>query len=346
MNAPAFRAIPVAHLSTTAAAFTPPATRRLLPSRSLPPLTSRPTTPRCTLSPPPPFSFIPPQPPRSIHPKKSLSQNFLRDRLIIDRIITSFQHVVQHSHPTPTVVEVGPGLGALTDCLLPLFPSMHAVEIDRRAVQHLQTRHAGLNVHHADVLQLDWQAWSSQLRSPLAVIGNLPYNIVSQILFSLLEAPDHTISTALVMMQKEVAQRVVATPNSRAYGILSVVSQLYARPQLLFSVPNTAFYPVPKVTSAMVQLQFEAHEQFDRQNVPLNRALRTVVRTAFNQRRKRLRNCLKTLCNGRELPNGWDLKRPEELHPIEFLQLTQFLYPDGMKEDPDRKTKSPHAVWR
>ncbi|KAI0561591.1 Ribosomal RNA adenine dimethylase [Gracilaria domingensis] len=341
MKRVALAVMPVRHFPS---AFAPPSALRAFPHRSVLPTTSRFRPPRCTLSSPPPFSFTPPQPPRSIHPKKSLSQNFLRDKQVIDRIITSFRNVVQETDPSPTVVEVGPGLGALTDRLIEQYPNMHAVEIDKRAVQHLHARHAHLNLHHADVLQLDWNALSTQLSTPLAVIGNLPYNIVSQILFSLLEAPDNTISAALVMMQKEVAQRVTAKPNCRAYGILSVVSQLYAQPQILFSVPNTAFFPVPEVTSAMVQLRFIPHPQFDTTNVPMNRALRTVVKTAFNQRRKRLRNALKTICNGKELPNGWDLKRPEELEPIQFLEITQFLYPNGLKED--GKGKASRSVWR
>ncbi|CAN8063167.1 unnamed protein product [Agarophyton chilense] len=330
---------------TLPSAFAPPSTTRQFFYRSAIPTPPRVKQPRCTLT-PAPFSFTPPQPPRSIHPKKSLSQNFLRDKQIIDRIIASFQDVVDGSDPVPTVVEVGPGLGALTDKLLLHYPKMYAVEIDKRAVEHLHIKHPQLNLHHADVLQVDWNALSSKLSTPLAVIGNLPYNIVSQILFSLLEAPENTISVALVMMQKEVAQRITATPNSRAFGILSVISQLYAQPRLLFTVPNTSFFPAPQVTSAMVQLEFTPHPQFDRSNVAMNRALRIVVRTAFNQRRKRLRNALKPICNGKQLPNGWDLKRPEELHPIDFLRITEFLYPEGMQDPRDQAENASHTVWR
>ncbi|PXF43053.1 Ribosomal RNA small subunit methyltransferase A [Gracilariopsis chorda] len=298
---------------------------------------------RCTLS----ASSYPSQSsPRSIHPKKSLSQNFLRDKNFVNRIVSAFRESTDNVEPVPTVVEVGPGLGALTDNLLQQYPRMHAIEIDQRAVQHLQVRHPHLNLHHADVLQTDWSHFSKQLNAPLAIIGNLPYNIVSQILFSLLEAPDKSVTTALVMMQKEVAQRVIAKPHSKSYGILSVVSQLYAKPKLLFSVPNTAFFPVPQVTSAMVRLDMEPHPNFDKSDLSTNRALRTVVRTAFNQRRKRLRNALKTISQGKQLPNGWDLKRAEELEPVEFLELTRFLFPDGMQESRDREGKALYSVWR
>lgn len=284
--------------------------------------------------------------PRSIHPKKSLSQNFLRDKNIINRIVESFQTTIDEAHSNTAVVEVGPGLGALTAPLLAHHPNMHAIEIDQRAVQHLRHRYPELSVHHGDVLEVDWQKFSAEVGAPLAIVGNLPYNIVSQILFSLLETPQSNISTALVMMQEEVARRVTGSPCTKAYGILSVVSQLYAKPQLLFKVPNTAFFPVPKVTSAMVLLEMTPHPQFDKNDLIMNRALRIVVRTAFNQRRKKLRNALKTLSNGAPLPNGWDVKRAEELSPVEYLDLTKFLYPKGIEDADSREMKGPHSVWR
>lgn len=265
------------------------------------------------------------------------------------RIVNTFEQLHATHAPGTHVVEVGPGLGALTDELLPLFPSLHAIEIDQRAVQQLQERHPNLSVDHEDVLKTDWQTLSSRLNAPISVIGNLPYNIVSQILFSLLEAPNDSVKVAMVMMQKEVAERIVSRTRCKSYGILSVVTQLYAKPTILFSVPNTAFYPKPDVVSAMVQFEFTPHELFDIQNRTLTAGLKRVVKAAFNQRRKVLRNSLKTLCEVQDvaLPDQWQAKRAEELTPIEFIQLTEFMYAKQLSDrSEDNDGDSGRSVWR
>ncbi|CDF33004.1 unnamed protein product [Chondrus crispus] len=284
-----------------------------------------------------------------IRPKQSLGQNFLRDGNMVSRIVQSFGAAVDELCPDAHVVEVGPGLGALTTRLVERYPDMLAIEIDRRAVQYLHENFDGLAVRHGDVLETDWPGVAAEVAKPLAVIGNLPYNIVSQILFSLLEAPSGTIGVAVVMMQKEVAERIAAKTRTKAYGILSVVAQLYAKPRMLFKVPNTVFYPQPDVTSALVQFEFQLDECLDVRNTTLTRGLRTVVRTAFNQRRKVLRNSLRTLCEekGVQLPDKWARKRAEEVPPPEFVEMTRFLFEKEL-ETPELVPLSdrPTTVWR
>lgn len=285
-----------------------------------------------------------------IRPKQSLGQNFLRDRQVVSRIVQAFAAARAEHCPESRVVEVGPGLGALTGELIQTFDrDLHAIEIDQRAVAHLKEVHPTLSVDHADVLDTDWLALSNRLRAPLAVIGNLPYNIVSQILLSLLEAPASTVELAVVMMQREVAQRVIAQPRCKAYGILSVVSQLYARPGILFPVSPKAFYPEPDVMSAMVRFSFIPHDAFDTTNIALARGLKVTLKNAFGQRRKVLRNSLKSVCNAQHvlLPSEWADKRAEELSPIEFVNLTKFLFEKDLKRT-ERSTQeeTKRTVWR
>lgn len=286
---------------------------------------------------------------RGMRPKQSLGQNFLRDVNMVTRIVTAFDTGVEQLCPGAHVVEVGPGLGALTTQLVGRYPDMLTVEIDRRAVQYLNENFPGLAVRHADVLDTDWPGIAREMGKPLAVIGNLPYNIVSQILFSLLEAPSGTIGIAVVMMQKEVAERIIAKTRTKAYGILSVVGQLYSKPKILFPVPNTVFYPKPDVTSAMVQFEFKPDPCLDVRNTTLVSSLRKVVRSAFNQRRKVLRNSLRTLCdgNGVELPDKWSNKRAEELPPSDFVDMTKFIFHKDL-ENPETVAPNdrPTTVWR
>ena len=275
-------------------------------------------------------------------PKQSLGQNYLSDQNYAAKIANS---VVDGSPQGETVVELGPGLGALTRVLLPNFPKMMAVEIDGRAVDLLKERYPTLAVVRADVLEIDYTK-VSQLRGGLKlnIIGNLPFYITSQILFTLCDHCD-VIDRACVTMQWEVAQRLVAKPRTKDYGILSVVFQLYAKPEILFKIPNTAFYPKPKVTSALVAIGFAKN----RPTFPVDpEKLRLVITTAFRQRRKMLRQSLKPILNTKVLPEIYASKRPEELTPPEFLKLTGFIF--GFRDlqarhDP-RFNDSGRPIWR
>ncbi len=254
----------------------------------------------------------------SVRPKKSLGQHFLRDPNTIRKIAAA----VGAPEGAP-VVEIGPGTGALTEELLRHYPDLTAVEVDERAVVHLREALPGLDVRHQDVLDADWAALAEEKGGKLWIVGNLPYYITSPILFSLLDARAH-LRRAVVMMQKEVAERLVAVPRTKAYGILSVQTQLLARPALLFDVSRNVFHPKPDVTSAVVALDFDAPEP----GVDVER-LRRTVRTAFNQRRKTLRNSLRPITSetGRDVPEDLAGRRPEALEPEEFVGLARAIFP-------------------
>mmetsp|Transcript_15058 Transcript_15058/g.60477 ORF Transcript_15058/g.60477 Transcript_15058/m.60477 type:complete len:465 (-) Transcript_15058:1582-2976(-) len=276
-------------------------------------------------------------------PKQSLGQNYLSDQNIASKIAGS---VVDASPGGKCVVELGPGLGALTRVLHRRFPEMLAVEIDGRAVELLGDRYPSLSVVRGDVLEIDYTALAKLRGGRLNVVGNLPFYITSQILFTL---ADHhrSIERAVVTTQWEVAQRLVARPRTKPYGILAVVFQLYATPELLFKIPNTAFYPQPKVTSALVGITFPGP---DRAPFPVDESkLRLVINTAFRQRRKMLRQSLKRILpRGFALGPEWATRRPEELAPPEFVRLTGAIF--GERDDAAlataRETDSGRPIWR
>lgn len=255
----------------------------------------------------------------SVHPKKSLGQHFLRDPNTIRKIAAAVG-----APEGAAVVEIGPGTGALTEELLRHYADLTAVEVDERAVAHLREAMPGLDVRHQDVLDADWAALAEEKGDKLWVVGNLPYYITSPILFSLLDARAH-LRRAVVMMQKEVAERLVAVPRTKAYGILSVQTQLLCRPSLLFDVSRHVFHPKPDVTSAVVALDFDRPDDL---GVDVER-LRRTVRTAFNQRRKTLRNSLRPITSetGRDVPEELAGLRPEALEPGAFIGLTASIFP-------------------
>ena len=254
-----------------------------------------------------------------IRPRKSLGQNFLVDPNTIRKIVSSVQ-----APPDAPVVEIGPGTGAMTGLLMDKYSRYIGIEIDRRAVDHLRENFPDVRIIHQDVLQTDWSELAEEAGRPLYVVGNLPYYITSQILFSLISARS-IIREGVLMMQLEVAQRLVAEPRTKAYGILSVMTQLYSRPELLFRVSPNVFVPRPDVMSAVVRLSFTIDEP--QEAIPYD-SVRRVVRTAFNQRRKTLRNSLGQLARqiGGEVSPQWAGKRPEELSPTDFVALTDELY--------------------
>lgn len=254
-----------------------------------------------------------------LKPIKRLGQNFLQDPNTIRRIVDALG-----ANPGDTVVEIGPGTGALTRLLHERFEHFTAIEVDERAVALLKEDIPGLDIRHLDVLEVDWHAFASTLGAErLFVIGNLPYYITSQIIFGLLDAAP-VVAEAVIMMQYEVAERLVAKPRTKSYGILSVAVQLEATPEILFPVSRNVFYPKPDVRSAMVKLRFPGTHEADI-NDPV--FLRQVVRTAFNQRRKTLRNSLSRLSNEAlpDLPESWAGRRAEELSPHDFVRLADYL---------------------
>lgn len=309
-----------------------------------------------------------------LKPKQSLGQNFLKDPNTVAKMIRAFhQDATRDGKPLNTIIELGPGAGALTDRLIENYGSdvLQCIEIDPRAVEILNDRYPDLLVYHEDVLQVNYPELAKQQGHPLVVIGNLPYYITSQILFALADASHSgAVQSATVTMQWEVAQRMVAPTSCKDYGILSVVFQTYAEVKNHFKIPPTVFYPQPKVDSALVGLHFLGPTRLRKRLAGVDPVdFRTVVTTAFRQRRKTIRNSLKKLegiekekldaaplplpesiielrnegdafALNQELPIDWGSKRPEELTPGQFVEVTRLIYGNRQSEELGRK------VWR
>lgn len=221
------------------------------------------------------------------------------------------------------VVEIGAGTGELTGLLAEQYSRLVAIEIDERAVKVLRKTHPSLDVREQDVRSTDWAALATEAEGPLYVISNTPYYLTTEILFALLEHREH-VAEAVLTMQKQVAERLVATPRTKGYGILSVLLQLFAAPTLAFSVPPQVFAPQPDVSSAVVRVTFSSAD------APADLALddvRPYVRAAFQQRRKMLRNSLSAWVKdqGVDLPHDWNRKRAEALAPEDFAEAARHL---------------------
>lgn len=255
-----------------------------------------------------------------VKPKKHLGQHFLKDAFVAQRIAKSLEGG-DYKH----VVEIGPGTGVLTQYLLQREEKTWLVEIDAESVTYLQ-RHFPLEkgqLIEGDFLQLPI---AQVFPEPFALIGNYPYNISSQIIFKALEHRD-LIPEIGGMFQKEVAERLVADPGSKTYGIISVFCALWYEREYLFTVEPEVFNPPPKVKSGVIRMK-----RRDLTDTPFDeKLLRTVVKMAFNQRRKTLRNALKslTLEPSEKLSNLLG-KRAEQLSPQEFVFLTNSVVPDEL----------------
>ena len=242
--------------------------------------------------------------------KKSLGQHFLKDEKIVEKIIASLLQ-----HPFKNLLEVGPGGGALTKHLVKI-PNIHfkAVELDEEKVEYLHKHFPGLknDLIHKSFLNID-----RPFDEPFTVIGNFPYNISTQILFKILEWKEY-VPEVIGMFQKEVAERAAAKEGSKVYGVLSVLLQYYYKVEYLFSVGNECFTPQPKVQSGVIRLT--ARESY--LPVKSERAFWVLVKTAFNQRRKTLRNGVKSLIAKEDLEDKFFDRRAETLSVEEFAALT------------------------
>ncbi len=245
--------------------------------------------------------------------KKRFGQNFLQDDHVIARIIA-----VIAPKNSDYLIEIGPGLGALTQKLESRVKQLDVIEIDKELIAPLQAQLSRTIIHQADALQFDFHTLHQVL--PSRVIGNLPYNISTPLLFHLLQFKD-MIHDMVFMLQEEVVDRIVATPNSKAYGRLSVVLQYYCAVEKLFTVPPTAFYPQPKVNSAIIRLT-------PRLNIteavidPIQ--FEQLVKLAFVHRRKTIRNNLKHHFTDADLINLHidPQMRPEQLTISQFIHLS------------------------
>ena len=246
-------------------------------------------------------------------PRKRFGQHFLHDPGIRARIISAVD-----PRPGESILEIGPGLGALTAPLLERAGQVTAVELDRDVIQELQTHCAGLGelkIHALDALELDLARLGE---GPFRIVGNLPYNISTPLLFHLL-AQRSRIRDMHFMLQKEVVQRLDADPGSKTYGRLGVMAALACRTEALFDVAPGAFRPPPRVTSSVVRMVPREPEA----PVPDPDLLAEIVRRAFSQRRKTLRNSLRglvdeTLLRDQGIDPG---ARAETLAPEDFARL-------------------------
>ncbi|MBX2916131.1 MAG: 16S rRNA (adenine(1518)-N(6)/adenine(1519)-N(6))-dimethyltransferase RsmA [Cyclobacteriaceae bacterium] len=252
-----------------------------------------------------------------VRPKKFLGQHFLKDKNVAERIVEAL--LLPDS--IQQVVEIGPGTGVLTQYLVtkPVV-DLHLVEIDRESVAYLKEHYPQLTrkITEGDFLELNLDGLYA---SPLFIIGNFPYNISSQIFFKILEHRNQ-VTQVVCMLQKEVADRIAEKPGSKTYGILSVLLQAYYDVTYLFKVPPGVFFPPPKVMSAVIRLTRNNRMQLDCDEV----LFKTVVKQAFQNRRKTLRNALKILnLPAQLLAHPLLDKRAEQLDVEQFIFLTRQL---------------------
>lgn len=255
----------------------------------------------------------------SVKPKKHLGQHFLKDENIAKKIADTLSLTGYED-----VLEIGPGMGVLTKHLLQKDVQVHVIELDSESVEYLKTHYLNLQdrIYEADFLK--YNLLDIFGNHPFAIIGNFPYNISSQIVFKTLELRDH-IPEFSGMFQKEVALRICAKEGSKIYGILSVLTQAFYDADYRFTVAPKVFNPPPKVDSGVLVLSRKSNYK-----LPCDEALFfKVVKTSFQQRRKTLRNSLKTFNLSDNLKaNAIFGRRPEQLSVAEFIDLTTLIEAD------------------
>lgn len=253
----------------------------------------------------------------SYRAKKRFGQNFLEDSATIEKIIAAV-NPASSDH----LVEIGPGQGAITSHLLPACQRLDVIELDHDLLPPLRRRFAAdsrFHLHAADALQFD--VCQLQQTTALRLVGNLPYNISTPLIFHLLEA-SRCIHDMHFMLQKEVVDRLAAVAGVKAYGRLSVMVQVYCEVEALFTIPPAAFNPAPKVDSAFVRLHLRKQPLIETARLP---AFSKLVTTAFAHRRKTLRNNLKNCIDTQQAGTTIDLgRRAETLTISEFEQLLAF----------------------
>lgn len=250
----------------------------------------------------------------AVTPKKHLGQHFLNDKNIAEKVALLFKN----DQKMTTMVEIGPGMGVLTDFLIANFSDVVAIEIDNESVQYLNKH---IKASHFKVIETDFLKENLSMlfqNKEVCIVGNFPYNISSQIVFKILENPSQVIGFG-GMFQKEVAERLVAKEGSKTYGILSVLLNTYYHTEYQFTVAEHVFTPPPKVKSGVIKCLLKTDFI-----LPCDKKLYfEVVKMAFNQRRKMLRNALHKF----NLPESHEFAklRAEQLSVENFLELTQYI---------------------
>jgi 16S rRNA (adenine1518-N6/adenine1519-N6)-dimethyltransferase len=245
-------------------------------------------------------------------PKKSLGQNILQDTNIARKIVNSLT-LKNYSG----ILEIGPGTGILTEFILKLeIENIYLVEVDSSAIEILERKFTG---HKKRIIHEDFLKLKLELLFPgkFAIIGNFPYNLSSQIFFKILDNKDK-VTEVVCMVQKEVAERISSSPGNKDYGILSVLLQTYYNIDYLFTVNESVFYPQPKVKSSVIRLLRNNRKELECERELFFR----VVKAGFNQRRKILRNSLKSILLNLEINDSLFQMRPEQLTVKEFIDLT------------------------
>ena len=246
--------------------------------------------------------------------KKQLGQNFLTDRNITRKIVT-----LSGAGPEENILEIGPGFGALTKEIIEVCPRFTVVEKDRKLAGFIRSEYPQLNLIEGDFLDLDLEPFARE--KPLRVLGNIPYSITTPILFKLLEHRRSFISATL-MMQHEVAMRIVAKPSTKEYGILAVQMQAFSKVEYLFKVGRKVFRPQPGVDSAVIRMTPKEDERINDQ-----KGFSRFVRTAFHQRRKTLLNNLKESYNLEKVESHTLTLRAEALSIDDFFRLFEQIRP-------------------
>ena len=249
-----------------------------------------------------------------VTPKKALGQHFLIDQNIAKKIVDQLSPEVE------TVIEVGAGTGVLTQYMVnDILDKFYVIEIDRESIEYLQQHFPTLGDHliQGDFLKADLSQFGQQ---NMAIIGNFPYNISSQIFFQVLKYKEQVVEV-VGMVQKEMAERMAAKEGSKTYGILSVLMQAWYDIDYLFTVHENVFNPPPKVKSAVIKMRRNTVTDLGCDE----KLFVTIVKQAFNQRRKTLRNSLRTLLNPTIIENEVFNKRPEQLSVNEFIDLTNLI---------------------
>ena len=239
-------------------------------------------------------------------PRKRFGQNFLVDNQIVNRIIATIS-----PKKSDNIVEIGPGMGALTFPLLEHLDHLSVIEIDRDLISLLKlNKQDKLTIYEADALKFDYGQISNNLR----IVGNIPYNISSPLLFHLLSSKNQIIDMTF-MLQKEVADRIIANHGSKTYGRLSVMMQTFFEVESMFTVPKESFNPKPKIESSIIYLKTRAKPLTEN-----TKLLEKIVKVSFSQRRKTLKNCLKSILSQEQ--TEIDLSRRAEMLSIEnFITL-------------------------
>jgi 16S rRNA (adenine1518-N6/adenine1519-N6)-dimethyltransferase len=252
-----------------------------------------------------------------IYPKKSLGQNFLQDKNIIHKIIAAI-----HPQEDDNLVEIGPGLGALTAELINKIKNFTAIEFDQNLIKELKQRFPKLNIYQADALKFDF-CTLRQNSNNLRIVGNLPYNISTPLLFHLFKQLS-CIQDMYFMLQKEVVDRLAAQPGNKTYGRLSVMAQYWCKVEPLFVIPPQVFFPIPKVDSSFVCLIPHKERTIAATDVNM---LEQVVKQSFSMRRKTIQNCLKGMITLEQLAslNIDGKSRAEQLSVEDFVRLSNLL---------------------